>query len=187
MKWGNHNFFWGRPLKSILSIFDGKKLDFNFYHLKSSNITFIDKELEEKIKVFNSFKSYSSFFKSKGILIDQEKRKLFISNEILKISKVKKIKINLKKELLEEITNIVEKPKILFCEFDKKYLSIPKEILIITMQSHQKYFPTFDNKDNLTNNFIVVADNKDSKGLIKLGNERVIEARLNDAEFFWKK
>ena len=187
MKWGNHNFFWGRPLKSILSIFDGKKLDFNFYHLKSSNITFIDKELEEKIKVFNSFKSYSSFFKSKGILIDQEKRKLFISNEILKISKVKKIKINLKKELLEEITNIVEKPKILFCEFDKKYLSIPKEILIITMQSHQKYFPTFDNKENLTNNFIVVADNKDSKGLIKLGNERVIEARLNDAEFFWKK
>ena len=69
--------------------------------------------------------------------------------------------------MLEEITNIVEKPKILFCEFDKKYLSIPKEILIITMQSHQKYFPTFDNKDNLTNNFIVVADNKDSKGLIK--------------------
>ena len=55
------------------------------------------------------------------------------------------------------------------------------------MQSHQKYFPTFDNKDNLTNNFIVVADNKDSKGLIKLGNERVIEARLNDAEFFGKK
>ena len=130
---------------------------------------------------------HSSFFKSQGILIDQEKRKLFISNEILKISKVKKIKINLKKALLEEITKIVEKPKILFCEFDKKYLSIPKEILIITMQSHQKYFPTFDNKDNLTNNFIVVADNKDSKGLIKLGNERVIEARLNDAEFFWKK
>ncbi len=64
---------------------------------------------------------------------------------------------------------------------------IPKEILIITMQNHQKYFPTFDNKENLTNNFIVVADKKDTKGYIKLGNERVIEARLNDAEFFWKK
>ena len=48
MKWGNHNLFWGRPLKSILCIFDGKKLDFNFNHLKSSNTTFIDKELEEK-------------------------------------------------------------------------------------------------------------------------------------------
>ena len=187
MKWGDHSLFWGRPLKSILSIFDGKKLDFNFNHLKSSNTTFIDKELEEKTRIFSSFKSYNSFFKSLGVLIDQEKRKLFISNEITKLSKTKKIKINLEKKLLEEITNIVEKPKILFCEFDKKYLMVPKEILIITMQNHQKYFPTFDNKDSLTNNFIVIADKKDSKGLVKLGNERVIEARLNDAEFFWKK
>ena len=187
MKWGYHNLFWGRPLKSILSIFEGKKLDFQFNHLKSSNITYLDKELEEKTKSFSSFKSYNLFFKSQGILIDQEKRKSFISNEIIKLSNKKKLKINLKQKLLEEITNIVEKPKILFCEFDKKYLMIPKEILIITMQAHQKYFPTFDNKENLTNNFIVVADKKDIKGFVKLGNERVIEARLNDAEFFWKK
>ncbi len=187
MKWGVHNLFWGRPLKSILSVFDGKKLDFNFNHLKSSNTTFVDKELEEKTKSFINFKSYNSFFKSLGILIDQEKRKLFISNELIKLSNKKKFKINLKKELLEEITNIVEKPKILLCEFDKKYLMIPKEILIITMQNHQKYFPTFDKKKNLTNNFFVVADTKDPKGFVKLGNERVIEARLSDAEFFWRR
>jgi len=66
-------------------------------------------------------------------------------------------------------------------------LVIPKEILIITMQNHQKYFPTFDKKADLTNNFFVVADTKDPKGFIKLGNERVVEARLNDAEFFWKR
>ncbi len=187
MRWGDHNLFWGRPLKSILCVFNGKKLDFNFNHLKSSNTTFINKELEEKTKGFISFKSYNSFFKSLGILVDQEKRKSFISNEIIKLSTKKKLNIDLKKELLEEITNIVEKPRILFCEFDKKYLMIPKEILIITMQNHQKYFPTFNNKKNLTNNFIVVADKKDLKGFIKVGNERVIEARLNDAEFFWKK
>ncbi len=187
MKWGDYNLFWGRPLKSILCVFDCKILNFNFSHLKSSNITFIDKELEEKTKAFNSFKSYNSFLKSIGIIIDQERRQSFISNEIIKLSNKKKLKINLKKNLLEEITNIVEKPKILFCEFDQKYLMIPKEILIITMQNHQKYFPTFDNKENLTNNFIVIADKKDPKGFVKLGNERVIEARLNDAEFFWKK
>ena len=55
------------------------------------------------------------------------------------------------------------------------------------MEVHQKYFPTFDNKENLTNVFFVVADNNDTKGLIKLGNERVVEARLNDAQFFWDK
>ena len=55
------------------------------------------------------------------------------------------------------------------------------------MQHHQKYFPTFDHKENLTNSFFVVADNSDKKGLIKLGNERVVDARLSDAEFFGKK
>ncbi len=55
------------------------------------------------------------------------------------------------------------------------------------MQHHQKYFPTFDKKGNITNQFLVVANNKDKKGLIKLGNERVVEARLSDAEFFWQK
>jgi glycyl-tRNA synthetase beta chain len=55
------------------------------------------------------------------------------------------------------------------------------------MQHHQKYFPTFDKKGNITNEFLVVTNKKDINGLIKLGNERVVEARLNDAEFFWKK
>ena len=66
-------------------------------------------------------------------------------------------------------------------------MNIPSEILITTMQSHQKYLPTFDKKNNLTNNFFVVSDIKDIKGFVKLGNERVIEARLSDAEFFWEK
>ena len=55
------------------------------------------------------------------------------------------------------------------------------------MQSHQKYIPTFDKKEKLTNKFLVVSDSKDPKGYIKQGNERVIEARLNDAEFFWNR
>ena len=88
---------------------------------------------------------------------------------------------------MDEVTNIVESPKILNCKFDQKFLKIPKEILIITMQHHQKYFPTFDKKNNLTNNFLVVANTKDLKGFIKLGNERVVEARLSDAQFFWQK
>ena len=187
MKWGNHDLFWGRPLKSILAVFDGKKLEFDFYHLKSSNITYIDKDLEEKTKIFNNFKNYNAYFKSIGVLIDHEKRKLIIRKELIKLSNKKNLKISLNEKLLEEITNIVEKPKILLCEFDKKFLEIPKEILIITMQYHQKYFPTFDNKESITNNFFVVADVKDQKGFVKLGNERVVEARLSDAEFFWKK
>ena len=187
MKWGENKLYWGRPLKSILAVLDGKKLQFSFKHLLSSNQTFVDKELEEKTKLFNNFTSYLSFFKNSGIIIDHEKRKNFIVSELEKISAKKNLKLNLDSKLLEEITNIVEKPKVLICEFDKKFLEIPKEILIITMQTHQKYIPTFDKKENITNSFFVISDIQDKKGFVKSGNERVVEARLSDAEFFWKK
>ena len=187
MKWGNFDLYWGRPLKSILTIFDGKKIDYDFHHLKSSNTTYIDKDFEEKTKIFKNFKSYYAYFKSIGVIIDQDKRKSFIKNELTKLSNNKNLNINFNEKLLDEITNIVEKPKILLCEFDKKFLDVPKEIIIITMQNHQKYFPAFDKKERVTNNFFVVADVKDQKGFVKLGNERVVEARLSDAEFFWKR
>ena len=187
MKWGDFDLYWGRPLKSILAIFGNIKLNFKFHHLHSSNSTFLDKEFEEKTKVFSSYKLYESYFKKSGIIIDHNKRKKFIEKKLSKISKNKSLEIKINDKLLDEVTNIVESPKILNCKFDQKFLKIPKEILIITMQHHQKYFPTFDKKNNLTNNFLVVANTKDLKGFIKLGDERVVEARLNDAQFFWQK
>ncbi len=187
MKWGNHDLYWGRPLKSILALYDKKIIEFKLNHLHSSNKTFTDKDLEDEVKCFNDFKSYIKFFKQKGVTIDQDKRKEFIIKEINKSTNQKKIHINVNEKLIDEIINIVEKPKILVCEFNKKFLEIPQEILIITMQHHQKYFPTFDSKNKITNNFIVVADCKDKKGLVKLGNQNVVDARLADAEFFWNR
>ncbi len=187
MKWGNHDLYWGRPLKSILALFDKKIIEFKLNHLHSSNKTFTDKDLEDEVKSFVEFKSYIKFFKQKGVTIDQNKRKEFIIKEINKATNQKKIHINVNEKLIDEIINIVEKPKILVCEFNKKFLEIPQEILIITMQHHQKYFPTFDSKNKITNNFIVVADCKDKKGLVKLGNQNVVDARLADAEFFWNR
>ena len=185
MRWGEHNLYWGRPLKSILAVFDKSIVDFNLDHLQSSNKTFVDKNLEENLKKFTEFKNYEKFFKLNNIIIDQVLRKDFIRKEIVKAEKKRKFKVNLNEKLLNEVTNLVEKPKILVCEFDKRFLNIPSEILVTTMQTHQKYFSTIDNKSNLTNNFIVVADINDPKGLVKIGNERVIDARLTDAEFFW--
>ena len=187
MRWGDYDLSWARPLKSILAVFDSKSLEFKFHHLKCSNVTFIDKEFEEKKKIFKDFKSYKNFFDQSGIIIDQAKRKEFIIKKFEIISNRKNFTIEPNKKLLDEVSDIIEQPNILLCEFDKKFLSIPKEILIITMQYHQKYFPTFDKNGKITNEFLVVANNKDIKGYIKLGNERVVEARLCDAQFFWQK
>ena len=187
MRWSDFNLSWGRPLKSILAIFDRKKLTFNFHHLTSSNSTFIDKEFEEKKKIFTDFKDYNNFFKKMNITIDHNLRKNFIEKKLDEISNKKNIKIENNPKLIDEVVDLTDQPNVILCEFDRKFLNIPKEILIITMQHHQKYFPTFDKKGNITNEFLVVTNKKDINGLIKLGNERVVEARLNDAEFFWKK
>jgi len=187
MIWGNYNLSWARPLKSILAVFGNKSLDFKFHHLISSNTTFIDKEFEDKKKIFKTFKSYKDFFNQSGIIIDHVLRKDFIIKKIEKISSKNNFIVEPNNKLLDEVTDIVEQPNIIVCKFDQKFLNIPKEILIITMQYHQKYFPTFDKKGKITNEFLVVANNHDEKGYIKLGNERVVEARLSDAQFFWEK
>ena len=187
MRWGEFDLNWGRPLKSILAIFNKKKLTFYFHHITSSNTTFIDKEFEEKKKIFIDYKSYENFFQKEGIIVNQNKRKKIIEKEFEKILTKKNLKIKNNDKLMEEVVNLTDKPHILECSFDKKFLFIPKEILVLTMQLHQKYFPLFSKENEITNEFLVVANNKDQQGLIKIGNERVVEARLSDAEFFWNK
>ena len=152
MKWGSYSLNWARPLKSILAVFDDKSLKFKFHHLVCSNTTFLDKEFEDKKKIFKNFKSYKDFFKQSGTIINHTQRKELIVKEIEKISNKKNFTIAPNNKLLDEVTDIVEKPNIIVCKFDQKFLGIPKEILIITMQHHQKYFPTFDKKGKITNN-----------------------------------
>ena len=187
MKWADYEATWGRPLKSITSIFNNKVVNFNFFHIKSDNLITINGNNGEQFKRINNFKTYSSLLKSQNIILDQEKRKNIIMNKINAACKNKNLKTHLNEKLIEEVVNLVEKPNVVTAKFNEMYLKIPQEILIITMQKHQKYFPLFDEKKNLINFFLLVSNLPDKKGYIKIGNQRVIEARLADAKFFWEK
>ena len=187
MKWSNHDLSWGRPLKSIIALLDNKVINFNFFHLQSTNLTSIDETDENKQKKVNNFKSYLSLLKSKNIILDQEQRRKIIVKKMNNICNSKNLKNYFNEKLVEEVVNLVERPNVIIGKFDEIYLKIPQEILIITMQQHQKYFPLFNNNNKLTNLFLLVANLPDTKGYIKTGNERVIEARLSDAKFFWDK
>ena len=187
MRWGYGELNWGRPLKSILAIYDKKKIDFKFHHIPSNNFTFLDAQFEEKTKIVKDYKDYQSSLKKIEKIVDNDERKKIIEKQFDKIENKKNFLIDRNPKVLDEVINLTDQPNCIICKFDERFLKIPKEILIITMQHHQKYFPTYNTKGDLTNEFIVVSNKLDKKGLIKLGNERVVEARLADAEFFWNK
>ena len=187
MKWSSYDLNWGRPLRSIIALFNNKVINFDYFHLQSNNLTFVDGTNGEIQKKISNFKSYLSILKSKNIVLDHEKRKEIILKKFKNICNLKKLKNHFNEKLIDEVVNLVEKPNVIVGKFDKIYLKIPKEILIITMQQHQKYFPLLDKNDKLTNLFLLVANLPDKKGYIKIGNQRVIESRLSDAKFFWDK
>ena len=187
MKWSDHNLMWGRPLRSILALFNEKKITFKFDHLESSNEIIIEKDLVLKSKKIKNYKEYCSILKSYNIVFDHNERKKIILKKFSTISKSKNYKENYNSKLLEEVINIVEDPNILLVDFNKDYLKIPQEVIISTLEKHQRYFPIFDSRNRLTNYFFVVANKEDKKKLITAGNKRVVEARLSDAKFFWEK
>ena len=187
MKWSTTDLMWGRPLRSILAIFKGKKLPFKFQHLDSKENIIIEQDLVIKSQKIKSTKEYFLFLRRNKIVLDQNERQKIILKRISSVSKSKNFKEQYNKGLLEEVANIVEDPNVLLISFDKEYLKIPQEIIISTLEKHQKYFPIFDGREKLTNYFFVVANKKDEKKFITKGNKRVVDARLSDAKFFWEK
>ena len=187
MKWSNYNLMWGRPLRSIFAMFNNKKISFVFDHLETTDSIIVEQDLHLKTGKIKNFKDYNSFLKINKIILDHKEREKIILKKISSISKSKDYKESVNPNLLEEVVNIVEDPNILLVNFNKEYLNIPKEIIISTLEKHQRYFPIFDSRGRLTNDFFVVANKKDEKKLITEGNKRVVEARLSDAKFFWDK
>ena len=187
MKWSDYDLNWGRPLRSILAIFDKKTLKFNYAHLETVNFTLIEEHGEISQKKIQDFGEYQSFLRKNEIILDHSEREKFISQKIRSICKSKSYKEFIDQSLLSEVINLVDKPRVIVANFDKSYLKLPKEIIKSTLQSHQRYFTLIDDKDRISNEFVIVTNNKDEKKLIKAGNERVVEARLSDANFFWER
>ena len=188
MRWSDHDCFWGRPLKSILCLLDNKVLDFSFFHINSSNSTYVNGPFEDKEVKIKNFKDYKKNLEKNKIEINHIKRESKINIELEKLLKKNKCSLEINNALVDEVTNLVETPVILKGKFDPEYLELPDELLNLTMVNHQRYFPMKSEQENkIINSFLFVANNFDNKNLITKGNEKVIDARLSDAKFFWDK
>ena len=188
MRWSDHDCFWGRPLRSIVCLLDKESLNFNFHHISSDIFTFINGPLDDKAVKVKNFSDYESILRKNNIILDHQERQNYIISNLEKNLKKNKCSLKLNSYLIDEVTNLVEQPNILKGKFHEDFLVLPDELLNLTMINHQRYFPMkLDTTQNLTNSFLFVANNIDEKDLITKGNEKVINARLSDAKFFWDK
>jgi glycyl-tRNA synthetase beta chain len=186
MRWSEHDLLWGRPLRSILALFNNKHLKFDYHHLSSTDGVIIVDNFNDKLKKIKNFKEYEALLKTNKICLKQEDRKNSILKKFQSICKSKNFLENFNEKLIEEVVNITENPSVIIADFDKSYLAVPQEIIISTLERHQRYFPLFDSKNRLTNSFLIVADKQDTQNVIRDGNKRVVLARLSDAQFFWQ-
>ena len=189
MRWGNGSLKWIRPLKNILCLYGKTKISIDLLGYSSQDFTLHSNVFIEKQIPIKSFNDYASKLKKIDIFFDQTQRKEIILKEAKKITKKKDLKFIVNQQLIDEVVNLVESPNVFIGQFNKKYLKLPKEVLTTSMIKNQKYFPLYFKDNKLSNYFLIVSNLKpcDKGKKIIYGNQRVIEARLEDASFFWVK
>ena len=186
MKWADRTFRFVRPIKWFVTLFDnGEILPFEFEGLKGGNKTrgmryFASQDIE-----INNPLDYEKILLENFVIVDGKKRR----EEILKSIKENGEKDGdtaiINKYLLDEVVNVVEYPYAIKGEFNKDYLQLPEDIITITLETHQRYFPVKDKNGKLSNKFIVIRNAPEYSETVKKGNEKVVEPRLADAKFFF--
>lgn len=185
MRWGANNFKFARPIKWFVTLLDKEVLEFEFEGIKASNKTrgmryFASQDIE----ILNP-SEYESKLRENFVIAKKEDRKAEILRSVKENCENDGDVAIINDYLLEEVVNLVEYPYAIKGEFSRDYLSLPEEIITITMETHQRYFPVKDVNKKLKNKFIVIRNAPEYSEVVKKGNEKVIEPRLADARFFY--
>lgn len=187
MKWGNNDFLFVRPIQWIVSLLEDKVVAFDLLDVTANRFSRGHRFLANVEVELKNANDYASKMPENFVLVDAEQRKAEISAQILTLASENKWQVTLHKDLLEEVNNIVEYPTAFVGSFDPKYLSVPAEVLVTSMRDNQRYFEVYNQEGQLAPNFISVRNgNAENIENVVLGNEKVLVARLEDAEFFWK-
>lgn len=196
MRWGegSHEVKWVRPLKNIMCLFDGKVVDFEFFNIKSSNTTLGHRFLSDyKPMEIKDFADYKKKLESAYVILNHEDRAKIIKGGIenlLKDTELKTLEGDLDIQndgsIINDAIGSTEYPVILMGDIDKEFLKLPEKVLIKTVKAHQRYFCLRDKSGKLSSKFVFVSNIylEGSYDEVIKGNEKVLRARLNDAQFF---
>lgn len=188
MRWGTETIRWVRPIRSILCILNGEALPVQFGSIKSGITTKGHRFMHNKVITITNIADYHAFLKDAYVEVNQETRRASILEQIENLIRDLGLKLRVDEALLEEVTNLVEWPVVMLSQIPEHLMSLPHEVLIITLRENQKYLLLEDASRKLAPYFIIVANviAKDGGTKIIEGNQRVLQARLYDAVFFYK-
>ena len=187
MRWADLHIQFARPIQSILCLLGKDIVSFRLENLKSGRYTYGHSFMAPGRIRISTPEEYSGKLRSAYVLADIQERKQRVEKEIEKAATLVGGKVLPDGELMDIVKNLIEYPAVITGRFDDDFLELPREILITAMREHQKYFAVIDQDDNLMPYFVAVNNTpaKDME-LVARGHERVLRARLKDAQFFYR-
>jgi len=187
MRWADYDFRFARPIHWIVALFGGKIVPFAIEDITSGNHSFGHRFMSNTSFAVSGFADYLEKARAKYVIVDPEERKKIILEEIHAIAAEVGGKPIVDPDLLDTVAFLVEYPNAIRGSFSADYLKLPREVLITSMISHQKYFPVIAENNDLMAHFITINNTKPrGPTLVRQGNEKVIRARLSDADFFFQ-
>lgn len=186
MRWGELSYRFARPIRWLTALYNDEVIPFVVANVPSDRITYGHRFLGGKI-VLDHASDYEEKLEENNVIINDNKREQLIVEQIKQLEKDKQIQVIMDEALIEEVNFLVEYPTVFIGTFDEAHLQLPKEVLITSMKEHQRYFPVVNESKQLLPYFVGVrnGDQHHLENVIR-GNEKVLKARLADAEFFYE-
>ncbi|MBQ3444584.1 MAG: glycine--tRNA ligase subunit beta [Selenomonadaceae bacterium] len=186
MRWGDLDFKFIRPLRWIVALFGAEVVPFEVANVTSGRTSRGHRFLSAGDFTIATADDYVEACAKNFVIVDQDKRRDMIVQQINEVAASKGGLAEITDDLLEEVLYLVEYPTALAGEFETKYLALPAEAVITPMRDHQRYFPVKAADGALMPLFITIRNGgKDYLKIVQHGNERVLKARLEDAQFFF--
>ncbi len=187
MRWGAHTIRWVRPLHGILCLLDGAVVPVRFGPLEASASTRGHRFLAPATLQVHDFDDYRQQLSGAYVQLDAADRQKEIASEATRLARAERLRLRHDPGLLAELAGLVEWPVVLPGQIDQKFMALPEEVLVTSMRQHQRYLALETPDGRLAARFLMVANvpAEDGGRMIVAGNERVLRARLWDAQFFW--
>jgi len=186
MRWGSSSFRFARPIHWIVALLGDRVIPFSLEGISAGNRTYGHRFMAPEAIPLKRAGDYGPQLRKAQVIVDPKEREVLLQKAVETLAGQAKGRVLADPELLQEVNFLVEFPEPVSGRFDPDFLKLPPQVLITSMKEHQRYFPMIDGQGDLLPCFIAVNNTrvKDTRRVVH-GHEKVLRARLSDAQFFF--